>query len=91
MNKTTRKRELAQFLIDDDNKFIYCVVSKVGSTPMRMTMLCLRNDGKWKLTESFVHSPKFWRRLSDREFNTTELSKRQTTHLMFLFVCEPFH
>ena len=46
MNKTTRKRELALFLIDDDNKFIYCVVPKVGSTPMRMTMLCLRNDGK---------------------------------------------
>ena len=41
-----KKRQLEQFLIDDDNKFIYCVVPKVGSTPMRMTMLCLRNDGK---------------------------------------------
>ena len=86
-----KKGELQQFLIDDDNKFIYCAVPKVGTTPMRMTLLRLRNVSRLKLTEGSVHSPKFWRRLSDKEFNATELSKRQNTHFKFLFVREPFH
>ena len=86
-----KKRQLEQFLIDDDNKFIYCAVPKVGSTPMRMTMLRLRNDSNLKLTESSVHSPKFWKRLSDDEFNTRELSKRLSTHFKFLLVRDPFH
>ena len=86
-----RKRQLDQFLVDDDNNFIYCAVPKVGTTPMRMTLLRLRNDSRIKLTGGSVHLPKYWRRLSDQEFNETELSKRQNTHFNFLFVREPFH
>ena len=49
-----RKGQLDQFLVDDDNKFIYCAVPKVGTTPMRMTLLRLRNDSRIKLTGGSV-------------------------------------
>ena len=83
------KEELGQFLTDDDNKFIYCAVPKVASTPLKMTLVHLRNDSRLKISKSSVHLPKMWKHLS--EYNTTEISKRQATHFKFLFVREPFH
>lgn len=84
-----RKQRLAHFLIDDEMKFIYCTVPKVASTPLKMTLLRLRNDSGLEITGSSAHNPKNWRQLS--EYNATELSRRLDTHFKFLFVREPFH
>ena len=84
------KRWLGQFLIDDVNKFIYCAVPKAASTPMKMTLIHLRNNSRIRLTETSVHHPKMWRDLE--EYNTEEsVAKRLESHFKFLFVREPFH
>lgn len=84
-----KKNRLERFIIDDKNTYIYCSVPKVASTPLRMTLMRVRNDSKVKITESSVHVPTFWKLLS--EYNETDLSNRQATHFKFLFVREPFH
>ena len=84
-----KKHQFERFIIDDKNTYIYCSVPKVASTPLRMTLMRLRNDSKVKITESSVHIPTFWKHLS--EYNATEISNRQATHFKFLFVREPFH
>lgn len=83
------KGELNQFLFDDDNTFIYCAVPKAASTPMKMTLLSVRNNSKIKITSSSAHNPKYWKRLSG--YSSMDLSNRQATYFKFLFVREPFH
>lgn len=84
-----RKRMLDKFLIDDKNKFIYCTVPKVATTPLKMTLMRLRNDSGLKITGATAHNPKYWRHMS--EYNEKELSPRLATYFKFLFVREPFH
>ena len=83
------KKQLKQFLNDDSDKYIYCAVPKVASTPMRMTLLRVRNDSKLKITETSAHLPKYWSLLS--QYNTEEVSERLASYFKFLFVREPFH
>ena len=83
------RKELEQFLIDDNNKFIYCTVPKAGSTPMKMTLIRLRNNSGIKITPSSVHSPRMWKHLS--EYDTAKLPQHLVTHFRFLFVRDPFH
>ncbi|XP_078366325.1 carbohydrate sulfotransferase 11-like isoform X1 [Oculina patagonica] len=88
VNPLPRTQQLGQLLVDDDNKYIYCAVPKVGSTPMKRTLFSLRND-RDKFAKWSVHTPSLWKHMS--EYNTSENSKRLATHFKFMFVREPFH
>ena len=85
-----KNQRLEQFLIDDDNKFIYCAVPKAASTPLRLTLIRLKNNSGITITESTVHLPKMWRHLGEYT-NSTELPKHLVRHFKFLFVRDPFH
>ena len=87
-NSQPKRRQLGQLLFDNDNKYIYCAVPKSASTPMKRTLLNLRNDSE-KFKNRNPHGPSLWKHLS--EYNESENSKRLQTHFKFLFVREPFH
>lgn len=87
-NPQPKIKQLWQLLFDDDNKYIYCAVPKSASTPMKKTLLKLRNDSKQYKKRS-PHEPSLWKHMS--EYNESENSKRLQTHFKFLFVREPFH
>ena len=87
-NPLPKMKQLGQLLIDDDHKIIYCAVPKVGSTPMKGTILSLRNDSEKLLSKYSVHTPRLWKHMSD--YNISDNSKRLVTHFKFLFVREPF-
>ena len=84
-----KKDELENLLVDDENKIIYCTIAKVASTPWKMVLMRLRNNTKVNITETSVHTPSFWKHLS--ELSQEDRSKRLATHFKFLFVREPLH
>lgn len=87
-NPQPTRQQLGQLLFDDENKYIYCAVPKSASTPMKRTLLNLRNDSE-KFAKWNPHTPRLWKHMS--EYNTSENSKRLQTYFKFLFVREPLH
>lgn len=87
-NPQPTRHQLGQLLFDDDDNYIYCAVPKAASTPMKRTLLNLRNDSD-KFAKWSAHVPSLWKHMS--EYNAQENSKRLETHFKFLFVREPFH
>ena len=69
--------------VDDKQKFIYCVVSKVATTTWKS--LLARPRGNLPGTNRWI----MWRRLT--EYTEEERSHRLNTYFKFLFVREPIH
>lgn len=87
-NPQPTRQQLGQLLFDDDNKFIYCAIPKSASTPMKRTLLNLRNDSE-KFAKWNPHTPSLWKQMS--KYNASDNSKRLQTYFKFLFVREPLH
>lgn len=81
--KPSTPENLHMLAVDDERKYIYCVVPKVGTTTWTYLLARARGEPqnifRWKL----------WRRLSS--YSEEERSKRLNSYTKFLFVREPWH
>ena len=68
--------------VDDEQKFIYCVISKVGTTTWKEVLARPRRDVNPKINRWLM-----WNRLTN--YTEEERSKRLKTYFKFLFVREP--
>ena len=69
--------------VDDEQKFIYCVISKVGTTTWKSVLARPRGNNprinRWVM----------WKRLTN--YTEEERNTRLKTYFKFMFVREPLH
>lgn len=81
-HKPATPNDLHMLAVDDKQKFIYCVVSKVGTTTWKS--LLARPRG----TNPKTNRWRMWRRISG--YSEEQRSQRLNTYFKFLFVREPW-
>jgi len=80
-DKNPLPEELHMLAVDDEQKFIYCVISKVGTTTWKKVLA--RPRGIRPGTNRWI----MWKRLSN--YTEEERSQRLKTYFKFVFVREP--
>ena len=78
--------DLTFFIVDDENKIIYCTIPKVSSTTWKQVLGVLHGLDK-NMKE--IHRGDLWRWL--HQYTEEERLKRIKTYFKFLFVREPLH
>ena len=78
--------DLTFFIVDDENKIIYCTIPKVSSTTWKQVLGVLHGLDK-NMKE--IHTGDLWRWLY--QYTEEERLKRIKTYFKFLFVREPLH
>lgn len=82
-DKNPTPENLHMLAVDDKQKFIYCVVSKVATTTWKSLLAPPRGD------RAGINRWRMWRRLTN--FSEKERTQRLNTYFKFLFVREPIH
>ena len=82
-DKSPTPEDLHMLAVDDEQKFIYCVISKVGTTTWKSVLARPRGNNprinRWVM----------WKRLTN--YTEEERKTRLKTYFKFMFVREPLH
>ena len=79
-------RDLTFFMVDDENKIIYCSIPKVSSTTWKRVLGDLHGLDK---NIKRIHRKELWRWLY--QYTEEERLQRIETYFKFIFVREPLH